>query len=125
MNTFGFPEAAWQSAKREAKAALVARARVRGMLPYSDLVRSIHSISLEPHDVRLFHLLGELSTEEAEAGRGMITALVVHKSGDMQPGPGFFEMAERLGHDASDILAFWIGQVKKVHAYWKKNHDAV
>jgi hypothetical protein len=26
----------------------------------------------------------------------MITALVVHKSGDMQPGPGFFELAQRL-----------------------------
>jgi hypothetical protein len=119
MDTFGFSEVAWQSAKTEAKAALVARAKVRGMLPYSELVRSIHSIALEPHDVRLFHMLGQLSTEEAEAGRGMITALVVHKTGDMQPGPGFFELAERLGHDASDILAFWIGQVKKVHAYWE------
>lgn len=125
MDKFGFSEAAWQSAKSEAKAVLVARARVRGMLPYSELVRSIHSVSLEPHDVRFFHLLGELSTEEAEAGRGMITALVVHKTGDMQPGPGFFELAKRLGHDASDVLEFWIGQVKKVHAYWERNADAV
>jgi len=34
----------------------------------------------------------------------MITALVVHKTGDMQPGPGFFELAEKLGHDPSDML---------------------
>ena len=125
METFGFSETVWQSAKAEAKAALVARAKVRGMLPYSELIRSIHSVQLEPHDVRLFHLLGQLSTEESEAGRGMITALVVHKTGDMQPGPGFFELAEELGHDASDVLAFWIGQMKKVHAYWEKNSYAV
>jgi molybdopterin synthase catalytic subunit len=121
MNTFGFSQAVWDAAKQEAKAALVARAKVRGMMPYSDLVRSIHSITFEPHDVRLFHMLGELSTEETQAGRGMITALVVHKTGDMQPGPGFFELAGKLGHDPSDMLAFWISQVKKVHAYWEKD----
>jgi len=124
METFGFSEAAWNAAKAEAKAALVERAKVRGMMPYSDLVRSIHSISFDAHDVRLNTLLRDLSTEESRAGRGMITALVVHKQGDMQPGPGFFELAEKLGHDPSDILAFWISQVKKVHAYWEKHPAA-
>ncbi len=121
METFGFSEAAWNAAKAEAKSALVERAKVRGMMPYSDLVRAIHSISFDAHDVRLNTLLGDLSTEESQAGRGMITALVVHKVGDMQPGPGFFDLAERLGHDPSDFLAFWISQVKKVHAYWEKH----
>ena len=55
------------------------------MLPYSDLVRAIHSISFDAHDTRLNTLLRDLSTEESQAGRGMITALVVHKQGDMQP----------------------------------------
>jgi hypothetical protein len=118
MDTFGFPAATWTSAKQEARTALVERAKVRGMIPYSDLVNEIHAIRFEAHDVRLFHLLGQLSTEEADAGRGMITALVVHKHGDMQPGPGFFELAEELGRDTSDILACWIGEVKKVHAHW-------
>lgn len=121
METFGFSEAAWNAAKHEAKDSLVARAKLRGMMPYSDLARAIHSISFEPRDVRLFHLLGELSPEEAQAGRGMITSIVVHKTGDMQPGPGFFELAEKLGHDPSDVLKFWISQVNKVHAYWE-NH---
>lgn len=118
MNTFGFPATTWSNAKAEARAALVARARLRGMMPYSELVREIKAIPFEPHDVRLFHLLGQLSTEEAEAGRGMITALVVHKHGDMQLGPGFFELAGELGRDTSGILACWIGEVKKVHAHW-------
>jgi hypothetical protein len=36
----------------------------------------------------------------------------------MQPGPGFFELAEKLGRDTSDILDCWVNELKKVHAYW-------
>jgi hypothetical protein len=43
--------------------------------------------------------------------------IVVHKAGDMQAGPGFFELARSLGRDTSDILAFWAEELKKVHAY--------
>ncbi len=38
----------------------------------------------------------------------MLTALVVHKSGDYQPGPGFFELARQLGHSVKEIEKFWI-----------------
>jgi hypothetical protein len=48
-------------------------------------------------------MLGEISLEGA-AGRGMLSVIVVHKDGDMQPGPGFFELAEELDRDTSDIL---------------------
>ena len=57
------------------------------MIPYSDLVASVKAIDLEAHDARLFAMLGEDSTEEVRAGRRMLSALVVHKEGDMQPGP--------------------------------------
>jgi hypothetical protein len=73
-----------------------------------------------PHDPRLWHLLGEISRIESKAGRGMLSALVVHKRGDLQPGPGFFELADELGHDTSDIEKFWIQEVKKVFAAWAK-----
>lgn len=49
----------------------------------------------------------------------MLTALVVHKHGDLQPGPGFFTLAKQLGHDPSDLEKFWIQEVKKVFAAWK------
>jgi len=39
-----------------------------------------------------------------KVGRGMLSVIVVHKEGDMQPGPGFFELAGELGRDTSDIL---------------------
>ena len=49
-------------------------------------------------------MLGEISSEEDAAGRGMLTVLVVHRAGDMQPGPGFFELAKQLGRNTSNIL---------------------
>ena len=115
---FGFSIENWESAKLEAKQALIERARVRGMMPYSELVHRIHAISIEAHDVRLSQLLAEISTEENAAGRGMISALVVHKVGDMQPGAGFFELAQLLGKNTRDILECWINEVKKVHSQW-------
>ncbi len=115
-----FPESDWGAAKDEARAAMVERAKLRGMIPYSDLVQEIRSVRLAPNDVRLAHMLGEISTEEDAAGRGMLTAVVVHKDGDMQPGPGFFELAKTLGRDTSNILKCWVNELHAVHAVWSR-----
>ena len=117
----GFPEAAWNAAKEEARRVLIDRARVRGMIPYSELANQITSIEIGAHDPRLFHMIGDISIEEDAAGRGMLSALVVHKHGDMQPGPGFFELAKRLGRDTEDILECWVAEMRKVHAVWSKS----
>ena len=93
------------------------------MIPYSDLVKQITGIKLEAHDPRLFHMLGEISSEEDAAGRGMLTVVVVHKHGDMQPGPGFFELAQVLGRNTRDILKCWVEELHKVHAYWSKSAE--
>jgi molybdopterin synthase catalytic subunit len=91
------------------------------MIAYSDLVTRITTVELQAHDSRLFHLLGEISSEEDAAGRGMLTVVVVHKTGDMQPGPGFFELAGLLGRDTSDILKCWVEELHRVHAVWSRN----
>ena len=118
MSTYGFSQAEWDAAKEEARALLIARAKVRGMIPYSDLAKKIKTVRLDAHDQRLFHLLGEISSEEDAAGRGMLSVIVVHKSGDMQPGPGFFGLAKQLGRNTSNILKCWVEELKKVHAVW-------
>jgi hypothetical protein len=118
MAKYDFDESAWELAKEEAKQILTERAKVRGMIPYSELAKKIHAIDVDAHDSRLFHLLGEVSAEEDAEDRGMLTVIVVHKHGDMQPGPGFFELAEKLGRDTSDILECWVKELKKVHGYW-------
>ena len=61
---------------------------------------------------------GEIASEEDEQGRGLLTVLVVHKSGDMQPGPGFFELAQSRGRDTSRIVETWVDELKQVFAYW-------
>jgi molybdopterin synthase catalytic subunit len=115
---YGYEQHEWDAAKAEMREALVERAKVRGMIPYSELVEKITTIELEPNSFALAAMLGEVSTEEAEADRGMLSVLVVHKVGDMQPGPGFFELAGELGRDTSDILKCWVDELKKVHRVW-------
>ncbi|ACR29057.1 hypothetical protein [Burkholderia glumae] len=118
LNDYGFTQSEWDNAKHEAKNILAARAKMRGSIPYSDLVAQIRSVRLGAHDQRLFQLLREISEDEDAAGRGMLSVIVVHKHGDMQPGPGFFDLANQLGRDTSDIMKCWIEELKKVHAYW-------
>jgi hypothetical protein len=121
MAKHGFSDEAWEAAKAEGKAALTECALAKKMISYTDFIHRICSISFEtPRDSRLPHFLAEISTEEAKAGRGMMTALVVRKNGDQRPGRGFFELAERLGYDVSDPEKFWIEQVNKVFARWQK-----
>jgi hypothetical protein len=120
---FGISAQDWNGAKEEARIAMIERAKLRGMIPYSDLVAKIATVKFSAHDTRLFHLLGEISVEENQAGRGMLSVVVVHKHGDMQPGPGFFLLGQHLGYDTRDLLRFWVEQLKQVHAVWSRNSN--
>ncbi|MBZ5601831.1 MAG: hypothetical protein LAO79_05945 [Acidobacteriia bacterium] len=66
-------------------------------------------------------MLDEVSTEEFDGGRGMLSVVVVHKYGDMEPGPGFFKLAESLGQRVADKTTFWVNELHKVHGYWSNN----
>jgi hypothetical protein len=116
---FGYEEPAWEQAKHEAKICLAERARGHNpAIAYSDLVKEIRSITIDAHDTRLNHLLDEISREEDAEGRGMMSVLVVHKTGDQMPGPGFFKLAKLLGRDVRDKEAFWISELEHVvHAH--------
>ena len=118
MNKYGYDESAWTKAKEEARLVLISVAKQRGRIPYSDLTAHISAIEIDYHDPRLGHFLGEISEAEDGAGRGMLTAIVTHKHGDMIPGPGFYELAKRLGRDVRDIQTCWINEFNKVHDVW-------
>ena len=109
----------WQQVKSEIREILIKTAKRKGMITYTELVNQVKTIRLEAHDLRLFKLLGEISTNEVENGRSMISVVVVHKQGDQQPGDGFFELAESLGRDTSDILKCWTDEFKKVFKDYK------
>src|SRR5437879_1717133 len=115
MTVHGYPEAVWVRAKEEARAVLTATARARDVIAYSDLATRISAISFLPNDQRFFFLLREISADEHRAGRGMLTAVVVHKRGDFKPGPGFFDLGRGLGLDATDTDRLWVEQITKIH----------
>jgi len=118
QGSFDVPPDKWSAAKEEARQVLVDRARHRSIITYTELVGLIRSVDFKPHDVRLFALLGQLSVDEHDAGRPLLSVLVIHKSGDYQPGSGFFELAQALGRKTNDLESAWIQELKKVHTYW-------
>ena len=88
-------------------------------MSYTDLVQRIASCVLEPHDFRLAHMLGEISTDEDEAGRGLLTIVVVHKTGDMKPWTRLLRTSRRsLGRDISDTDRCWVEESNKVYEVW-------
>ena len=116
---YGVPSATWDKACTEMTTVLVGVARDRGMIAYSDLVRKVKTIRFRPDESRFHAMLGEISTAEANAGRGMLSVIVVHKIGDMEPGPGFYDLAAQLGRDTTDRTRCWIAELHRVHAVWK------
>jgi hypothetical protein len=116
--THGYETAAWEKAKLEAIRAIISQAR-RGRPPtisYSDLTKRINSILFDPHDSRFHLLLYEISDDEDAAGRGLISALVVHKD-DERPGQGFWDMAKERDRDVTDRERCWAHEVEKVLAH--------
>lgn len=114
----GFTDDQWHSAKDELRRLLIKTARTKSVIAYSEAVARLAAIAFEPDDHRFHRMLDELSTEEDEAGRGLITVLVVHKSGDFRPGPGFFELASARGRDVKDIDRTWLAELRSVWEYW-------
>ena len=114
----GFDEKVWDNAKSEARKVMYGVAKGRSTIAYSDLVARIQSISLDAHDPRLAHFLGQIACEDDDNRLGLTTVVVVHKSGDGQPGPGFFEMAKSQGRQFDEPFAFWIEELNRVHDLW-------
>lgn len=113
----GFAEADWQRAKDQARDAMRERARRGRTMTYTDLCNEIEAIRFDPHDPRLPHFLGQISTEEDGDGRGMLTAVVVHKH-DGQPGKGFFELARTLGRRVLDEEDTWIAELRQLQVIY-------
>jgi hypothetical protein len=124
MPTFGFPQSDWDAAQREARAVMVAAVQnATGTITYGDLAAKIAAIHFEP-DAHIFHeLLGQISKVEDAEGRGMLSVIVVHKTGEKrgQPGDGFFKLAQELGRDVRDQLRFWATEFERVRRAWQRN----
>ena len=98
-------------------------ARKRSTISYSDLGRKV-GMPTDSHTMQhlIGGLLGEISCEEDNAGRPMLSALVVTEATGL-PGRGFFGLAVDLGKLPAGASgkarnAFWKKELKRVHAVW-------
>lgn len=115
---YGVDQDDWNAAKAEIREVLGKRAPKKDPIRYGELVKLVGAVDFEANDQRLFHILGEVSTEEARAGRGMLSALVV-SAGDNMPGSGFFELAKKLGRKGDD-LTVWLNELKLLADAWRE-----
>ena len=117
--TFGYSQSDWDATKQMATDFLQRRASLLDpTVAYSALGPSLRPIPFQPDSPAFHEMLGEISTAEDGAGRGMLSVLVVHKDGDLRPGPGFFELAAARGRDISDRDRCWLAEFNAVVAYW-------
>lgn len=117
-----------KKAKTEATDILIEIAKARGRIAYSELAPQIQAIAFEHDDPRFWHLLGEISKDEMAKNRGMLSALVVHKAGDMRPGPGFYKLAEWLLKkkvNQKEIDRLWLAEFNRVHDVWANKAGVV
>ena len=110
----------WEKAKREARAIMIGTARsAKGTMTYNELASRITGVRFEPDSLALRELLGEISAAEDMAGRGMLSAVVVHQGEDCLPGHGFFTLAQGFGRDTSNKEKLWAAEFARVREVWK------
>jgi hypothetical protein len=102
---------------------MISAARYRGVTTYQ-AVAQIMGLPLTGnymgHEVG--QLIGEISRDEIQNGRPMLSALVVGTSG--VPGDGFYTWAKELGRFKDDSRQtneqFWRQELEAVYATWKR-----
>ncbi len=94
-------------------------AKTGGYVNYSD-VAPLAGLNMElAHDRnQIARILDGISQSEHDAGRPLLSAVVVRKDENI-PGNGFFALAKRLGlHTGGDNLDFCLAELRRVHDHW-------
>ena len=108
-------------------AELLQAARYRGVITYQT-VAEIMGLPLTGNYMgkEVGQLIGEISQDEVQNGRPMLSALVVGVSG--VPGEGFLTWAKELGRLTDDSkearAAFWESEKQAVYQAWARTFKA-
>lgn len=103
---------------------LLELARAQKLTYYSEIAPLASlSMDIEEDRDRIASLLWEIVEHERNNDRPMLTAIVVHRGLDNNPGEGFFSAGVKIGkfdgsRDPIARLEFWVRQVSEVHGYW-------
>jgi hypothetical protein len=111
---FGLTKEQWQEAKSQLRQAILTAAWERRMTHYAEVAEAVSVTSVDPHSGLMNHLLGGIFEDEHEAGKPALTAIVTHKDGDKEPGPGFYDQARALGYRFDEPFVYWSTQVQAV-----------
>jgi hypothetical protein len=103
----------WAAACEQARTALIAHARARETIAYSELCEELTVASFRPYSWALMALIDEVCRDEDERTGAVLATLVVRRDTRM-PGDGYFAWAARTGADVSDRDAFWRAQAERV-----------
>ena len=101
---------------------LITAARYRGTITYQEIAQII-ALPLTGNymGAEIGHLLGEISEDEFNAGRPMLSSIAVNIQGS--PGSGFFELARSFGKLSEESTEaendFWKEESQDVYETWK------
>jgi len=106
---------------------LIKVAKRKGIITYTDLIKQA-KVRLDmsiPYDRgQLGHLLGEISWNEAQEGRPMLSSVALH-AGDYKQGQGFFDLAEEIYSISLDNedkrIKFGMDEMNKTHTFWAEH----
>lgn len=100
---------------------LVRAAQYRGLTTYQDIAVILGLPLTGSHmGSEIGHILGEISEDEVQRGRPMLSSVAVSVNG--KPGPGFYGLARdfgRLTSNTSDV-AFWEREREATYDAWKR-----
>lgn len=102
---------------------LINAARYRGTLTYKDIAAILGIHTPGNHMSReTGWILGEISEDESNQRRPMLSAIVLTSNG--KPGRGFYDLARQLGklqHDSVEAEeAFWKSEREHVYRTWQR-----
>lgn len=108
--------------KAQVRERLIQVARAGDTLTYRALGESIGiDVDSLVERTELSHLLTEIAREEHDAGRPLLTAVVVDDQG--RPGYEFFSVADELGFEVGAYdMPFFEATLDRVYDYWQAHN---
>jgi hypothetical protein len=105
---------------------LIEAAKKQKVVYYAEVGELLNFSMDNPHHRKeLGRILGEISTDEHQEGRPLLSAIVVHKENHL-PGEGFFKLAKELGKQKpdEDNDTFYTNELRRVFNTWMAANDS-
>jgi hypothetical protein len=99
------------------------QASKRHMTHYSELeavVWAQEGVRVEAWSPEMNWMLGEIADDCHAEGLPLLTAIVTHRSGDLEPGTGFYAKARSLGYNfaPTESYVFWARTTQDCFKHW-------